>query len=70
MGKHNVKTHDGAKRSRARRESRDMDNDFGTSRTLRKAAVKLDKRQSAWDTLSLDKKQKTTRPGSMKTRTN
>jgi len=69
MGKHTTNTGTGAKRSRSRRDSL-MQPKPDQSKYLRRAHVRLEKRQAAWDALPLDKKQKTTRPGCMKMRTN
>jgi len=65
-----VNTGTGAKRSRGRRDGSRATNGLVPSKSLRKAHLRLEKRQAAYDALSLDKKQKCTRPGSMKTRTN
>ena len=68
MGKHNTKTHEAAKRSRARRSPDAISEDY--PKYMRRAITKLKKRQAAWDNLPLTVKSKTTRPGSMKMRTN
>ena len=79
MGKHDVKNHNGAKRSRARRNRVDpLGDDYATTnftqtiepKYKRRARTKLQKRQAAYDALSTEKQRARTRPGSMKTRTN
>lgn len=70
MGKHNVKNHVAAKRSRARRDGKRATLGWTPSKYLRRANLRLEKRQTAWDNLPLTVKSKTTRPGSMKMRTN
>lgn len=70
MGKHNTRTGTGSNRSRNAQFGKKEAADRSGSKGWRRPRTRLDKRRTSWDALSLDKKQKTTRPGSMKTRTN
>ena len=68
MGKHNTKSTEGSKRSRNRRSPEAIEQDY--PKYMRRTITRLRKRQAAWDSLSLEKKQKTKRPGSMKMKRN
>lgn len=74
MGKHNTNSHEAAKRSRAGRQSVSPGSkrrgSLVAAKAPRKAALKLEKRQAAWDAMSKDTQLKTTRPGSMKMKRN
>lgn len=70
MGKHNTKTHEAAKRSRARRSPEDIAGDL--PKYMRRRNTRLRLRQKDYDEV-LSKSphsSRYTRPGSMKTRTN